>query len=151
VNKIWLFSEVMGGIGLNLQEWKWIDTAKWAETVGQFHLQLFTDQRFLLGWVYVILAGGNLVNFVETWRKLINDPLSEEARKLAKWDRVASFVKSIFWGAEFLYLKDGKKIKKSYIYVLSILAESLGIGSAIFNPSQSPCFERTKRTESRNP
>jgi hypothetical protein len=121
-------------IGFFMREWNFLDTAKWAERVGQWpSFQWVRDQHFdtlLMG----LICTGFITKICEAAKKLFIDDLTQEEKTQTRWDVVASTAELAFYGAIFMNMIGKTAIAQSRICWMGILAKSLGVISIAMRP-----------------
>jgi len=117
----------VGCIGLFFQEWKLLDTAKWAERIG--HVQGFHWIKSLSFETLVIglVCTGFTLKLYEAVRKLYDEALTKEERDQARWNIVTSAAEITFYGAIYMNRIGQSAIQPSTIHWLAIFAKSLGL------------------------
>lgn len=125
-NVLWNIVDV-GCIGLYLQGWNLIDTAKWAERVGQYEAFTWVKKHELETYVRVFVCGAYLAKLVEAARKLRSDALTPQERNNARSDVIICIAELIFNGSGYLKHVGYMKISHTFIEVSAIVAKSLGV------------------------
>ena len=132
-NLIWTLLDIVC-VGLYSRGWKLLDTAKWAEQMGQHKGFQWIKNQHLDTWVVGLVCAGFTLKFLEAIRKLRVEALTEEGRNQARWNAITSLVELIFYGAIYLNQIGQTKIDHSYVHCLGILAKSLGLLSIAMRP-----------------
>lgn len=128
----WNFTLVdFGCLGIYLQEWQLLDTAKWAQRVGQYS----SFNPSLPTCVAALVTSGFALKLIEATRKLLRDALTPEERKLAQWNCGTSTLELIASSAFLLNHLEKIKISTSLILFLAIFAKAVGLLSIICKPS----------------
>ncbi len=124
-NYTWTVVDI-GCVGLYMQGWKLLDTAKWANRIGSYQAFQWVKSQHLDQWVVGLVCAGFAWKFLEAVRKLQDDALTAQERSQAKWDRITSVAEIVLWGSVLLNLMDKTRIDNTYIYCFGIFAKSLG-------------------------
>lgn len=117
----------LGCVGLFLHEWKLLDTAKWAENIGQVPGFQWTRSQSLETWVVALVCTGFTLRLVEAARKLQDEALTEEETRAARWQIVTSIFEFSFYGAIYLNRIGKSSIQHSTIQWLGIVAKAFGL------------------------
>ena len=125
-NVLWNIVDV-GCIGLYLQGWNLIDTAKWAERIGKYEAFTWVKKHELETYVRVFVCGAFLAKLVEAARKLRNDALTPQERNNARNDVIVCIAELIFNGSGYLNHAGYMKISHTFIELSAIVAKFLGV------------------------
>lgn len=117
----------LGCVGFFLHEWKLIDTAKWAESIGQVPGFQWIRSQSLETWVIALVCTGFTVRLVEAARKLQDEALTEEDSRVARWQIITSIFEFSFYGAIYLNRIGQSSIQNSTIQWLGIVAKAFGL------------------------
>lgn len=116
----------IGCVGLYAQGWGFIDTAKWAERIGQrFHLET---------WVVGLVSLTFAIEFYESARKLHDDALTPQEKRQERWNMITSLAECALFGAIYLNLIGKTKMNSEYIQCFAIVAKSLGLLRIVTRP-----------------
>ena len=124
----------MGCVCLYLKGWNLLDTAKWADRIGQYPGFQWVKNQHLDRWVVGLVFTAFAWKLLEATRKLQDEALTREERIKARWNVVTSSAELILWGTTFLKLTEKIQINSSYLYCLAIFAKSLGLLSIALRP-----------------
>jgi hypothetical protein len=124
----------IGCVGLYLQGWKLLDTAKWAARVGQYQGLQWVKNQHLDQWVIGLVCTGFAWKLLEAVRKLADEAMTKEERTIARWNVITSSAELVLWGSVFLNLIQKTQISNTYIYSFGIFAKSLGLLSIAARP-----------------
>lgn len=113
-------------LGIFLQQWELIDTAKWAE-IGQVPGFQWAKHQNLQTWMVALVCTGFTLKLLEAVRKLNQESLTEEERGVARWSIVTSLFEFTFYGAIYLNRIGRSSIKHSTIQWLGIVAKAFGL------------------------
>lgn len=124
----------LGCAGLFLQEWHLLDTAKWANRIGQYSALQWVKEQRLDNWVTGLVCTGFFWKFLESVRKLNDEVLTMQEKREAHWSAVTSLADLIFFGAIYLNLSGKTRFNNVYMQCFAIVARSLGLLSIITRP-----------------
>lgn len=124
----------IGCVGLYMQGWKLLDTAKWAARVGQYQGLQWVKNQHLDQWVVGLVCTGFAWKLFEAVRKLADEAMTKEERKIARWNVITSSAELVLWGSVFLNLIQKTQISNTYIYSFGVFAKSLGLLSIVARP-----------------
>ncbi len=131
----WTWAAVdIGVIGLYLHGWKLLDTAKWAERIGQYPAFAWVKNQHLERWVLGLVAGAFALQVIEGTRKLRDVALTREQKIIERWNVMTSSAETILWGGTFLNLTGRLHIANSYLYGFAIFTKTLGLLSIAVRP-----------------
>lgn len=114
-------------IGLFLHEWKLLDTAKWAEKIGQVPGFQWTASQSLETWAIALVCTAFTIRLVEAARKLQDEALTQEESRVARWQIITSIFEFSFYGAIYLNRIGKSSIQHSTIQWLGIVAKAFGL------------------------
>ena len=132
----------VGCVGLFMHEWKLLDTAKWAERVGQIPGLQWVKSNSFETWVIGLVCSAFGLKLLEAVRKLQDEALTAAEKRQARWNIVTSLAELTFYGAIFLNRIGQTTIENSKISWLAIFAKSLGLISIASRPAHK--FFQTK-------
>ncbi len=129
----WMIVDV-GCVGLYLQGWKLIDTAKWAEQIGQYPAFQWVKNHHLEKWVVGLVCTAFSWKLFEAARKLYDENLTVQQKRNARWDVVTSTAELTLFTAIFLNQIGKTHFNHAYLQWLAIGAKSLGLLNIITRP-----------------
>lgn len=133
----------MGSPILNFRDWNLLNTAKYAEQIGQYQGFQWIKEQSLDIWVTGLVCSAFAWQLFESVRKLTDDALTPQEKRQARWDAVTSFAEIVLHGTNFLNLIGKTKIDNAYIQCFAIGAKSLGLLSIATRPSPE-FFQKTE-------
>lgn len=134
----------LGCILLYARGWGFIDTAKWAEGIGQTQGFQWVKNQNLDSWVVGFVSVGFLLKLLEAIRKLEDEAMTPQSKRQARWDRVTSFAELIYYGSIFTNLIGKTSFNEVKLQWLAIFAKSLGLLSIAVKPDHQ-YFQRPER------
>lgn len=136
-NVIWTIVDV-GCIGIYLQGWKLLDTAKWAAQIGQYRLFNWVKDCQLGHVVTGLVWTGFTLKLIEAVRKLTDEKLvlTSQQKRQATWDVITSTAESILFGATYLSQTGRLRINATYLLCGAIIAKSLGLLAIAVQPKR---------------
>jgi hypothetical protein len=123
-----------GTVAVCFQEWKILDTAKWAARIGQYPGLQWVNNFRLSSWVIGLVCSAFGLKFYEAVRKLADEALTPQEKRNACWDAVSSLGEFILYGAVFLNHIGKTRFDNVYIHCFAIVAKSLGLLSIATKP-----------------
>jgi hypothetical protein len=132
-NFVWTLVDI-GCVGLYSQGWNLIDTAKWAERMGQYPGFQWVKNQTLDTWVVGLVCAGFALKLLEASRKLQDEALTEEERDRARWNIRTSKAELIYFGIIYLNAIGQTDIANKNVQWLAIFAKSLGLLSIALRP-----------------
>lgn len=124
----------IGCIGFYFHAWNLLDTAKWAEKIGQYQGFQWVRHSSLEHWVVGLLTTAFALKLVEAVRKLRDEVLTQQEIRQARWNAITSCAEVILFSSVYLNLMGLTKFNTIHIQCLTILAKSLGILSIVTKP-----------------
>jgi hypothetical protein len=118
-------------IAFTFREWGLLDTAKWADRIGQYPAFQWVRNAHLGTCLIGLVFTGFAWKFFESARKLHDEPLTPQAKSNARWALATSSVQLIFFGSIFLNQLGKTAFNHTYLSWLSIVANSLGLLSHV--------------------
>lgn len=132
-NLNWAIVDVMT-IAWWAKEWKLLDTAKLATTMGQHRAFQWVQNHNLENWLIGLVCSAFAWKLLEAVRKLRDEALTTEEKRQARWDVITSLAEITFFSAIFTNLIGKTQINNAYVQMLAIGAKSLGLLSIATRP-----------------
>lgn len=117
-----------------LKEWKLLDTAKYAEQVGQIPGFQWVKNQSLEVCLIGGVCAGYALKILESFRKLSVEALTNQEKRQARWNAVTSVAELAFFGSIFMNLIGKTKINSVHLQLLALGAKSLGVLSIATRP-----------------
>ncbi len=130
INWNWLAADI-GCIGLFLKGWNFLDTAKWANRIGQYSVFRWVKNQTLETFMLKLACVGSTLKIFESIRKLRDDKLNEQQEKNVRWNILTSVADLAFYGTVYFNQTAKTTIPHSIIQILAIITKALGIYSNI--------------------
>jgi hypothetical protein len=124
----------IGCVGLYLQGWELLDTAKWAEKIGQYPVFQWVKNHQLDTWVIGLVCTAFSWKLFEALRKLLDEELTAQEKRRAIWNVFTSVAELALFGAIFLNHIGQTKFNNVHLQWLAIGARSLGTLSIVTRP-----------------
>jgi hypothetical protein len=115
-----------------LGEWKLLDLASAADSLGNFRLFFWVPSQNLDHWIRGVLCTAFLLKFCDACTCLMKGNLGATTKKRAQWDLVVSAAEFLFNFAALC------KARTPAVIFLTFVAKSLGVASIISRPNR--CF-----------
>jgi|GEM_PF-3602806 len=133
INLSWFIVDI-GCIGLYFQEWRLLDTAKWAAHMGQYSAFRGVKDHHLAHWVVGLVSSTFAIKLVEMTRRLQDDALTVEERRHTRWNWVTALGELVFFGTTYMDMMGQIKVNHAYLHCFAIVAKSLGLLSIVTRP-----------------
>lgn len=124
----------IGTVGLFLQIWNLLDTAKWAARIGKIPGFQWVNNCSLDAFVSGACSLAYGLKCVESARKLHDEKLTPQERRNARWEAVNAAAEFVFNGTYFLNSTKSMQIPGTVISVFAIIAKSIGILNIVTRP-----------------
>lgn len=125
-----------GSVGLYLNEWGILDTAKLGLQFGSVRgLQWVADQK-LLSWVYGLVCTGYILQLLGAVRELGGGGLSAGEKRGAQLRLISSCSEVLYQGSNFLNSSGRVAIPTTVVLSLGIIAKSIGLLGLIYQPER---------------
>lgn len=131
-------------VGMYFKEWNLLDTAKWADRVGQYQGFQWVKDSHADKWFIGALTGAFALKLLEAGRKLLDDTLTKQERLQARWNVVTSLAELNLYGSMYLHMLGRTQFSPVYIQACAIFAKSLGILSIATRIHQQREFFRPR-------
>lgn len=125
-------------VGLYLQTWNLLNTAKWAAKLGQVSVLRWVTRITLETWVVGTVASAFAFKLIESIRRLRDDHLTKQEKTQVSWAVVTSAAEEILHSSNFMNLMGYAKINKVYLYCFAIVAKSLGVAGIVHQVEAEP-------------
>lgn len=113
-----------------LGEWKLLDLASAAASIGKYRLFFWVPSQNLDSWIRGVLCTAFMLKFCDACTCLMRGNLGTATKKRAQWDLVVS-------AAEFLFNFSALcKVRMPVVIFLTFVAKSLGVASIISRPNR---------------
>lgn len=114
-------------VGLHLQQWGFLDTAQWANRIGQYRGFDWIKDHRLDKWVVGLVCSAYAWKMLEGVRKLNDELLTKQEKSQARWGVITSAAELVLHGTNYLNLMGKTKIDTTYLHCFAIISKSLGL------------------------
>jgi hypothetical protein len=133
MNLNWAIVDI-GCVGLYLQGWHLLDTAKCSDRIGEVAVFQWVKNYQLDTWVIGLVCTGFAWKFLESVRKLSDDALTPQERRQARWNAVTSLAEVTLYSTIFANHIGKTQFNNAYLQWLAIASKSLGLLSIVTRP-----------------
>lgn len=133
-NATWALADVLTVVWCSSELWKIVDTAKYAETIGQYRGFQWVKEQKLEQCLIGVVCVGSALKLVEAVRSLNYDTLNEEEQTVKTMNARAAMIDLAFYGAIFGSMIGRVNISPIAINLLGIAANSFGIWNIMNRP-----------------
>lgn len=133
-NATWALADVLTVVWCSSDLWKIVETAKYAETIGQYRGFQWVKEQKLEQCLIGVVCVGFALKLVEAVRSLNYDTLNEEEQTLKTMNARAAMIDLAFYGAIFGCMIGRVNISPIAINLLGIAANSFGIWNIMNRP-----------------
>lgn len=120
---------------LYLQEWNLMQTARWAENMGNYPDFRWFNVQSLEIWTRGMVCSAFSLKLCEAVRLLWKEPLTSQMHRKACWDVAISIVELISNGAFILQLKGYWRANLVHLHLFTITAKGIGMMEILTRPS----------------
>lgn len=126
---------------LFLQAWNVINTAKWADRIGQYSAFKCVRTNSLETAVSGLATLGYGLSFIEVWRKLRDQPLNTSERINLTHDKYYALTEIVNNGASMIHASGYMPINRTYLNLFTLAAKGFGLWCNV-NRAERLYFEK---------